>query len=245
MRGQLTHEEIRELLGAYALDAIESSEKAEVDSHLPTCPACRAEVDEHVRAAVALAQMERSMGAPEGLWQKIQSSVEEAPPPLVTPRGKRAIGLKMAGGFAAAAAVLIAFLGARVMEQDRRIRTIESLESEEALMRAAEAASANPTAQRIALRSSDEQLVADVVVLPDGTGYLVRHNLPALPPDRTYQLWALADGLKISLGVLGRTPNVAAFRARLDASAFAITEEVAGGVAATHNDPVVVGFVKT
>ena len=35
---------------------------------------------------------------------------------------------------------------------------------------------------------------AEAVVLPDGTGYLVKSNLPALAKERTYQLWFVRPG---------------------------------------------------
>jgi hypothetical protein len=49
---------------------------------------------------------------------------------------------------------------------------------------------------------------------------------------------------KISLGVLGGRPDVSAFRMNGPVVAYAVTEEAAGGVAGTENQPVVVGYVK-
>ena len=37
---ELTHSEIEELLGAYALDALEPEEKAQVEGHLRECIRC-------------------------------------------------------------------------------------------------------------------------------------------------------------------------------------------------------------
>ena len=68
-------------------------------------------------------------------------------------------------------------------------------------------------------------------------------NLPALPADRTYQLWGVVDDQAISLGVLGTNPDITAFQVD-DANrvaAYAITDEAAGGVIASQNQPVVVG----
>ena len=70
-------------------------------------------------------------------------------------------------------------------------------------------------------------------------------DLPALAADRTYQLWALADGQKISAGVLGARPQVVAFRyAPSGLSGFAVTDEHAGGVVSTQNAPVVLGTLQ-
>ncbi|MBV9284466.1 MAG: anti-sigma factor, partial [Acidimicrobiia bacterium] len=114
-----------------------------------------------------------------------------------------------------------------------------------ALMSAATHALANPDAQRVSMRSPDGSVTAQVAVLPDGTGFLVADRLPALASDRTYQLWALAGGQKISAGVLGARPQIVAFRyAPAGLSGFAVTAEHAGGVSVSQNAPVVVGTVQ-
>jgi hypothetical protein len=97
----------------------------------------------------------------------------------------------------------------------------------------------------VALRSDDGTRTADAVVLPDGTGYLVRSNLPALTADKTYQLWALVGTSRISVGVLGTDATVASFKMDGDVWGLAITQESAGGVESTKKDPVVVGRIVT
>src|SRR5205814_2524884 len=90
MERLMDHDEIAELLGAYALDAVEPEEAEAVARHLETCPRCAQEVDEHREAAAALAFAGET--APDGLWDRIQSRLEEAPPdiglaPIVPFRG--------------------------------------------------------------------------------------------------------------------------------------------------------------
>ncbi|MGH9035393.1 MAG: anti-sigma factor, partial [Acidimicrobiia bacterium] len=63
--------------------------------------------------------------------------------------------------------------------------------------------------------------------------------------DRTYQLWALRQDAKISLGLLGQDPDVAAFQMVGPVMGFAITDEVAGGVKETAQSPVVLGWTET
>ena len=41
----MTHDEASDLLGAYALDAVDGDEFTELEAHLDTCPRCRAELD--------------------------------------------------------------------------------------------------------------------------------------------------------------------------------------------------------
>ena len=66
--------------------------------------------------------------------------------------------------------------------------------------------------QRITLGSQVSGANAIIVLLPDGTGYLSEHTLQPLPPERTYQLWAIIDGKIISAGILGSDPGVVPFR---------------------------------
>jgi hypothetical protein len=79
---------------------------------------------------------------------------------------------------------------------------------------------------------------ASAVLTADGTGYLVAESLPALSDDRTYQLWVIVDDRVISAALLGTDPDVVEFRAEGNIVGMAISEEVAGGVVVSENDPV-------
>ena len=72
-------------------------------------------------------------------------------------------------------------------------------------------------------------------------------NLAELVPGRTYQLWALVGDRRspevISAGVLGPDPGVTAFNVGGPVVGFAITDEVAPGVASSDNAPLVQGQV--
>jgi len=98
-------------------------------------------------------------------------------------------------------------------------------------------------ARRAELRSADGIALAHAVLVPDGTGYLWSDALPGTAPDRTYQLWAVVGTERISAGVLGPSPQIAPFRIAGEVVALAITEEVAGGVVASENQPVESGLI--
>ena len=246
MERELTHDEAADLLGAYALDAVDADEREALEHHLRECPRCRAEVADHRMVASFLAS--GGGRAPDGLWDRIAGSLEEPPPelrlaPVVPLTGRRTVSLRLGGAVAAVAAAVIAVLGVEVAHEGHRIDRIATpARPGTDLLAAAAHALAEPDARRAALRSSDGRVSAQAIVLPDGTGFLVADRLPALPADRTYQLWALAGGLKISAGVLGAHPEVVAFRyAGPDVSGFAVTAEHAGGVVQTANTPVALG----
>jgi anti-sigma factor RsiW len=75
---QLTHADIQELLGAYAIDAVDAEEATLVEAHLAGCPRCRGEVAEHREAATLLSFSGAS--APEGVWSRIAAVLDETPP---------------------------------------------------------------------------------------------------------------------------------------------------------------------
>ncbi len=255
MGRDLSHEEVVGLLGAYALDALEPAELQTVDRHVQRCEACLAEVAQHREVAGLLTPGWAK--PPAGLWDRIAASLEEAPPPLdlapviamkpaqarVADKPRRSIGMGVAAMVAVAAVAMIGFLGVRVADDRRRIDQLAGGAHVDELQRSANAALADPSARKVDLVSTDGYRNAQAVVLPDGTGYLVRSNLPALSPDKTYQLWAVIGNSKISVGVLGAEARVSSFKMNGDVSALAITEEARGGVERSTRSPVVVGRV--
>jgi anti-sigma factor RsiW len=233
-----THDELRELLGVYALDAVEGDERAAIERHLATCPRCRAEVEEHREVAALLA--DPGADAPPGLWDRIAGSLDEAPPPLVlTPLAPRAVRRRRwlpPAAIGIAAALLIAVLGAQVRQQDDLINRLEA-SAADPLLASYERALGDPDSTVVELAGVRG---VQAVVLPDGTGYLGAAALPRLDPNRTYQLWGKVGDDLVSLGVLGADPDVVPFRAD-GVTLLAVTEETAGGVVRSSQDAVVSG----
>ncbi|HJR26180.1 MAG TPA: anti-sigma factor, partial [Acidimicrobiales bacterium] len=125
---------------------------------------------------------------------------------------------------------------------DDRIDELEVALTDQALLRAASLALANPGAAEGVLRSPDGAVTATAVVLPDGTGYLMLDDVPDVGPARTYQLWGQSGDELISLGLLGPRPDdVVPFHASGDVAALAITEEDAPGVVRSENPPALAG----
>ena len=80
MTRPLSTPEIEELIGAYALDAVDPDERDAVDGHLRECPRCRSELAGHLEVAALLGNT--GSPAPDGVWARIASSLEEPPPAL-------------------------------------------------------------------------------------------------------------------------------------------------------------------
>lgn len=266
------HDELQSLLGAYALDAVDPSERDAVEAHLRDCPRCRAEVAEHREVAAALANI--GGDAPPAVWDRITATIDHGEPAAdgdvrrfrgswppkthdsTVPGGMRrrrrrrsSLASVGAAALAVAAVVAIALLGWRVVDQGDQIDRLNTAMHSGGLAQAALAAEASPDARTVDLVSSDgsggHRTLATAVLLPDGTGYLVRDRLSALAPDRTYQLWAVVGDRTISAGVLGNDPPVLAFRAPSGATALAVTDEIAGGVVQTQQQPLAAGEVRS
>lgn len=245
----MTHDEIEELLGAYALDAVDPAERDLVDAHLVTCARCRAEVAAHREVAAMIAFA--GDPAPEGVWQRIAGTLDEAPPRLALPAEATVLGaapsrrrrwsLPAAAVALAAAAAVVAVLGVQLGDQARRIDQLEAMVADP-LQPALQAALDQPGARVLELASADGRLVVRGAVTSDGRGYLRATTLRSLAPDRTYQLWGAADGALVSLGVLGPDPGIVAFRDE-GYGLFAITDESAPGVVRSTRTPVVAGSI--
>lgn len=81
-------DDFTDVLGAYAMDAVDQEEREAVELHLSECPRCRAEVAEHREVAALLSQTGGL--APEGVWDRIVSEMSPPAPPLqlsFTPAG--------------------------------------------------------------------------------------------------------------------------------------------------------------
>jgi anti-sigma-K factor RskA len=234
-------DDIEELLGAYALDAVDDDERRVVEAYLVTNPRARAEVDQHREVATLLAF--GGADAPEGLWDKIVLSLEEpgVEAPVPGPQLAKVLPARRPdrrrwwfGALAAAALVAVVALSVALVRKDDGGTSLAS---------AYTSAKADP-ANKTVLLTTNGTTRATAVLEPSGRAFLDPTSLPALASDRTYQLWGvLPDSTIVSLGVLGPTPGLTMFGVSGTVQALAITEEQAGGVVATKQQPQIVGAV--
>lgn len=251
-----SHEEIIELLGAYALDAVEPHEAEVVEAHLAGCPRCAAEVAEHREVAAMLAHS--GAPAPDGLWARIAESLEETPPTITLPlpgppradarvvelgaRRRGPVPWLPVGAAAAAVLVVVGVVAGLLVAGDSggapdRSADVAIVELEDVARRVLN----DPDVTRVTLTAPDGGLEAPAAIDDDGSGYLLASALPALDPSRTYQLWGVHGDVVVSLGVLGAEPGVVAFHADEGLQALVITEEVSGGVPSSSNPAFLVG----
>ena len=263
----MSHEEIAELLGAFALDAVDGDEAEAIRLHLDQCPRCASEVAEHWEVTGLIANA--GVDAPPELWDRIASRIGDtpigtrrpAPLPLASrssastaaPRtARRWLAWSAVGTIAAALAVVAILLGAQVGRLDQRVGQLAAASRQSGLTGAVQAALLDPSAQRVTLAATGAipttgatspgvgGRAAVIVILPNGSAYMLNTGLPRLAADRTYQLWGVVHGQTVSLGLLGSQPHDVAFTVDPAAPvrAFAVTAEVAGGVVRSTHAPV-------
>ena len=249
-----------DLLGAFALDAVEPDEREMVERHLANDPVARAEVDEMRETAAVLASLPDSdEGAPPDLWDRIAGAIspgagvpdesrrrevgaERASPDVVPLRRSRrfaSVPARLALPLAAAAAIVIAVLAVQVA-------TRPSSRAGDIAAAYNHAVANGATTVRLRLNGTG-QVVAEIALQRDGSGYLRSDLLAAggLPAGKTYQLWALVgrgNGQRaISAGMLGPEPRAVAFHVAGRPDAFAITVEDAPGAVSPTRAPEAVG----
>jgi hypothetical protein len=265
----MSHDEIAQLLGAFALDAVDPEEADAIRAHLTECPRCASEVAEHWEVTGLIANA--GVAAPAGLWDRIAAQIDtqataRRPAPVLvaspsspasspTSRLSRPTRRRMAwsavGTAAAAAAVVAILLAVQVGRLDQRVGQLAKASQQSGLSQAVQAALLDPSAQKVDLAATSSapagapplalrEQAAVLVILPNGTAFVVNTGLPRLASDRTYQLWGVVNGQTVSLGLLGSQPRDVAFTVNPSApiKVFAVTDEVAGGVVRSTHNPV-------
>jgi anti-sigma factor RsiW len=264
--GELTPAELAELLAAYALDAVDGDERAQVEAWIARTPRARRDVDE-LRETASLLTFSADDDVPTDLWSRIEAQLSEAPPPLRLAPVRQYDGDQHAREAAAATArrssprtwmvgiaaalVLVIAVGIGIFEvqrnsdQDARMEQLQGLMHSTAMARAAQDAAMEPGARVAKLTSEKGTVMANVVTTVDGRGYVVVENLPKLPEGQTYQLWALMpEGMQptmVSVGVLGRNPTVSAFTTDAKVMGYGLTMEDSPGVMVTDQPMVFEG----
>jgi anti-sigma factor RsiW len=247
-----THHDIEELLGAYALDAVDPDEARMVEEHLLECPRCRAEVAEH-REVAALLTSGTSAPVPDGVWDRIAADLGDTPPPVPIEvafgqreaqktAARRRPARVLAGLAAAAAVVVVALMGAVLVNQRSEI---DRLNGEVAAGSDSSVVDLllDPESQVVSLEGDDGAAEARAVVGADGDSVLLAAGLPDLGDGMTYQLWGLPEGREsmVSLGVLGADPGLSEFHMEGGITTLAITQEPGGGSTQPSSDPLVTG----
>ena len=232
------HAAARELLGAFALGAIDGQEAAAVRAHLATCAECQAEIAGLWTAADSLPDLIEPMDPSPSLRDRISAAIlaeaaaPQAPPAPPTPRTIAPVATPpaperrfaepirpakwwaKATPWMAAAAILLLISGGLLAWN----------------LRLQDQIVANPAPETIALVPGETAPNAsgEVTYRPDDNLLLLDvRDLPALEPGQVYEVWLIGEeGVPAPAGVFDQSSDrhaIVADRARFNT--LAITAE--------------------
>ena len=246
-------ERIEEFLPAYALGALDGEDLRELEEHLEAgCAECRLQIGRWHRDLEALAESVPPVQPSETTRARVlrlAGSAGSAPAAGRLPRWLP---------FAAAAVLLLAVWGVagqiRMRGEIRRMTAEqESLErrvaalGQEVQQARFEARRTAQALQVLAAPHVSSVVLAGLGPTPGAAGHtyvnpqthdalFYAFNLPVLAPDKTYQLWFIADGRPVSAGTFAVDPRgTGTLRVERvvdveDIQAWAVTVEPRGGV---------------
>jgi anti-sigma-K factor RskA len=233
----MTHDEVRSLLGAYALDAVNQNEQEEIARHVEQCSSCLEEVIQH-REVASLLALDADLDAPlrepsAALWSAIASSIavtdEGSILPLQRRASRRHVVRSAYGALGAVAAALLLVVVGLGAYNHHLSNQVHSLQTNSRSYQLANALS-QPSHQTVMLKSPTGVQEASAVITKDGTAYFVNHGLLPVSGSKTFQLWAVSNGRVISLGVLGTHPKLVSFKVEATMSTLMVNVEPLGGV---------------
>ena len=243
----MTDHQWTEFTAPYALGALDPEERARFETHLADCAVCRADVRSLKEVAVLLAESAPVATPPPALRERVLREASR-----VRPIGARRTGR---APWLAAAACLVLALGlgyAYLRERAERERTVQSLAASRDTIAARDSLVAtllSPDAGTAALAATGQAPSARVTWSPSRHRVVMAvFRLPPAPVGRTYQLWAIAKGKPVSIGIFNTSPDgqlVAEMPLPVDLTfeLTAVTEEPAGGSPQPTQTPFLVGKV--
>lgn len=218
MSDYLSHAEIQELLGAFALGAVDGRERAVVEAHLETCDSCRAELDDHRRLADALRRHASRVSPLASTESNGSASTSEK---AARPRPARRWEVSVA------AAIMLVILGGLFAQARVRFNDVEARIDRIELLERAQLAAADPAAVVTTLRSSANDPALSVVSrAAGGTSYALNSALPPLGDGQAYQLWRIDNTGTTAVVALGRRPDTVVFSLPAGVTGFLVTVEI-------------------
>ena len=263
----MTHDELRDLSGGYALGALSEEDRRAFAAHVATCPECAEEVRGFASVASALAAGVPQVDPPATLRARVLAAAVAGPPRAVsneTPRSRRGVFkfLSVAAALVALALGLYAQSLQRriqVLEEELRLASARAVETQQQLVGYRVAAD-RVSEMRAILAAPDMRRIdlAGQKAAPGASGrafwsparglVVAFDGLPPTAADRVYQLWVIPPGstVPISAGLLDLQPDGRAIALGAPGSAarvgtVAVSLEPAGGKPAPTGDMIVLG----
>jgi hypothetical protein len=194
---------VDQLIGAYALDALDDIERTSVERHLAGCGSCSAEVAELAETTALLGAAEEAP-PPPALRDRVLAAARATPqlPPLVAGRpGVR--GMRRLAAVAAAVVVLAGAVGTTWAYQEHRIgderARVVAAQQENARIQAVITA---PDAHAVTADGVRAGQISAIYSASQGAAVFAYGGLATTPAGKTYQLWRIDGTVPTSLGAL-------------------------------------------
>ena len=185
----MEQELVHDLVAAYALNALDDSERREFEEHLAGCEQCSEELESLQDAAMALAYVPEGPAPPPALRDRVLKQAHaERPASAASIPARRHFALPAFATFGVAAAAAAVVLGLWA----------SSLSSSLDRKNAALGVLANASAKHMQLGMDNQ-----VVVAPGGRAVVVS-SLSRAPSGKTYELWVIDRGGARPAGLFAR-----------------------------------------
>ena len=243
---EMTHRQVEELAGAFALGALDPDDDAAMRAHMADCREEHPEVESALGAGMVMAESLEPAGPSAALRDRLMATIERTPqthrqPVAAPPPSSRHgwldwLSPRVARPLAVAAVAVVIAIGAWNV----------SLQSQLGQRDAALRAVANAiSGGEVAFRVTGDAGRGYVVDTPGEGAALVVADLRALPADRLYELWLIdAGGTPVAVGTFTSTDGEVAVvpleRDLTGYAVFAVTVEAERSVAPSGT-PVMVG----
>jgi len=185
---------VSDLIPAYALDCLDPQEKQSVARHLATCNDCQNELRAYLDLAgqLAIAVPERTPPArlKSSILNKVQAPAAVQPVPARQSHWRAWLQpfSRPAWGAISLALILVLVISNLLLWQ--QVNKQPPAQSNAFFSVAMAGTAADPSANGVIVMSKEGDF-----------GTLVVNKLPALPPDKEYQLWLNRDNYKVSGGL--------------------------------------------
>jgi anti-sigma-K factor RskA len=225
----MEHGELKNLIPAYCLGAIDEAEKRQIEDHLEDgCPECQIVMSEMLTVTAVLASAAEEKSPPVYLKDRIMSQIQTRQPSKV--RGvsdtvneiatralekSRRFWIGVSGGLALASLVIVFLLARQISKLENALQASRSqaqiseklvndlqirLQEKERILNVVQA----PKVQLVDLRGLEPAPAAAGRVFwnsAEKKAVFVAQNLPAPDSSQDYQLWIIRGGQPIDAGV--------------------------------------------
>jgi anti-sigma-K factor RskA len=251
------HEQFAEDLSLYALGALQGQKREAIEKHLEECSACRQELGKLHGDLALLAFSTGGPRPPARSRARLMTAVADDSRRAKPNKRTRWTWWNTLGWAAAMAALMIGVILRRQnSDLRRRISELEisSSRQNQQLVEAKQllATLTSPDAIRFTLVAGNTppQPQGKAIYVPSsGTLLFLANNLPAIPPQKAYELWLIpTSGAPLPAGLFKPDAHGAATVIRpplptgVEAKTFAITIEPEAGSSAPTSQPIMIGL---